>query len=52
MTCYHLPITSIYIYMTSGSAWKEAAILLHHVSTVAQNVDLLGVDFAVASQLI
>lgn len=32
---------SIYIYITSGSAGKEAAILQHHVSTVVQTLDLL-----------
>lgn len=52
MKCLYLPIVGIYIYMTSGSTWKEAAMLLHHGSTVAQNVDFLRVDFTLASQLI
>lgn len=32
----------IHIYIESASTFKEEAILHRHVSTVAQNLDLLG----------
>lgn len=36
-------LMSIYIYIKSWSTHKEVAILAHHISTVAQIVDLLWV---------
>lgn len=38
LLCFHSLIISIYINVSSGSTCKEAAILNHHVSTVAQNM--------------
>lgn len=37
----HLLVISIYAYVKSGSTGKDAAMLRRHVSTAAQNVDLL-----------
>lgn len=43
-TCFHSLTISISVYINSRSACQEAAMLCHHVSTAAQNMDLLRVS--------
>lgn len=43
MFCFHSLIISFYIYRKAGSTCKEAAILHHNVSTVAQYTDLFKI---------
>lgn len=42
LLCFHLLIMGSYVYRKGGSSCKVAAILLYYVSTVTQNVDLVG----------
>lgn len=40
---FHLLVISIYVYVKSGSTCKEGVMLRHHISTAAQNMDLLWI---------
>lgn len=42
--CFHLLMISVYIYIKNGSTCQEAAILCDHLSTVAQNVDVIRIS--------